>query len=376
MNTRPYIRGVAAVLGCSLMVACTSIGSQLLPTYREGYNVALLRSEEEQLLLNIVRMQYGDRPYFMGVDSVTTSNTLSFGLTGGYNSSKTLAEPALPSVTNAWNLLFSSPSPNYMETPTLSYRPLQGEVFTSQMLRPISLERIYLLLESDWSIARVMRITMQHLGDLDNASGTTRPHTSHVPQKSYKTFITVAHLIRRLEIDGLVDIEGGKFQGHFAILVKAKKGYARHPQVQKMFSLLHLKNVNGSFLISELPIPSTQTPVLLVRTRSFLSMLYYLSKSVEVTPEQIQKGIVVVPKDAKGRIFDWHQVTQGMMNIQSAHLCPRDASVSVLYRSRCFYIADNDSNSKETLAMIEQLFSLAAGEMNGPTPMLTIPVTR
>lgn len=66
-----------------VLIGCTSIGVPLLPKDRAGFNDSMITSEEEQLLLNIVRMRFEDRPYFVSVDSITTSKTLAYG--GGSN---------------------------------------------------------------------------------------------------------------------------------------------------------------------------------------------------------------------------------------------------------------------------------------------------
>lgn len=79
----------------------------------------------------------------------------------------------------------------YTESPTIASMPLQGENFARQILTPIGLDKIYLLLQSGWSLARVLRVTTQALGNIPNAPSAARPSSSHIPE--YKQFEELAH---------------------------------------------------------------------------------------------------------------------------------------------------------------------------------------
>lgn len=370
-----------SMLICACIVGCRSIGSELLPTYREGYNIALLRSEEEQLLLNIVRMQFGDRPYFLGVDSVTTSNTLSMGLSGSYNHTRggttTTTSSSIQTLSNFirfWGLV---PTTVFSDQPTLSYKPLQGAIFTTQVLKTITLARLYLLLQADWSFSRVFRVAIDRIGPYTNGKGSTRPSVNRVPPKDYEKFITLVNTIEELENKNLLSAHGELRDGNFVIALKAKKFHKDNKVYQKLLSMLNIKRWTGviflaeEHIITKNPLPG---PVVVVKTRSFMSMLYYLSNAVQVTSQQINEGLVVIPRYPDGRLFDWNKVTHGIIMVHQSAICPRDTSVAVYYHGRCYYIANNDSDSKQTMALIEQIFSLAAGEIKGQTPVLTVPV--
>ncbi len=84
------IHGAMALSLFSFLIAgCSSVGPKLIPDNRENFNNALVNSDEKQLLLNIVRMQFGDRPYFLNVDSITTSNSLSLSSNANFGASQT-----------------------------------------------------------------------------------------------------------------------------------------------------------------------------------------------------------------------------------------------------------------------------------------------
>ena len=344
---------------------------RVLPQNRQGFNTALLRSEEEQLLLNIVRMQYSDRPYFLNVDNITASNALTISSnTTGYGLSKTRQSfaPQGYSIQNVYNI---APNVAYNDAPTVFYSPLQGEKFTRHILSPISMEDIYLLIGSGWSIARVLRITVQHLGDIPNAPGVSRPSTKHLPH--YQSFVAFAHYLRRLELQDIIDLKSGKVGKILSLDIVPKKHYLHSAMVKKLYSML---NVNNKYDRIKLVIEKetdgdiTKGNVLILQPRSFIGILYYLSRSVDISSDDIKKGLVIIPKTPHGAPFDWHDVTSGMMHIRSTSTqIPTNASVAVFYRDRWFYVADNDTDSKITMAMIEQLYSLHAGDAVSKGPL-------
>jgi len=68
---------------------CVGLGPGAIQGSRADYNVALRRTDDEQLLLNLVRLRYRDRPLFLEASSLTTQFTF-----GG-----TLGEPTVTTLT-------------------------------------------------------------------------------------------------------------------------------------------------------------------------------------------------------------------------------------------------------------------------------------
>ena len=64
------------------LTGCTGVGKMVLPPDRYGLNESLHLSQNQQILLNIVRLRYSDAPYFLGVGSVTSSYSLYYGASG------------------------------------------------------------------------------------------------------------------------------------------------------------------------------------------------------------------------------------------------------------------------------------------------------
>src|SRR5262249_47785738 len=69
-NARMTFRAALFLLIATASCAPT-IGASAVPEVHASYNDALVRSQNAQLLLNLVRMRYRDTPYFVDVTSVT-----------------------------------------------------------------------------------------------------------------------------------------------------------------------------------------------------------------------------------------------------------------------------------------------------------------
>ncbi len=50
---------------CLILTACQNIGPKRLKPERLNYNRAIHYTEKQQKLLNIVRLRYGDSPFFL-----------------------------------------------------------------------------------------------------------------------------------------------------------------------------------------------------------------------------------------------------------------------------------------------------------------------
>ena len=75
MNSRVLSRGVVLSLVLAL-AGCANIGPSVVATERYQYNLAMQRAEDQQLLSNLVRLRYRDRPYFLETSSLATQSLI------------------------------------------------------------------------------------------------------------------------------------------------------------------------------------------------------------------------------------------------------------------------------------------------------------
>jgi hypothetical protein len=207
MDIRKIIIQIILLFTLISLIGCASIGTIILPKTRQGFNGAMITSDEQQLLLNLVRLQFEDRPFFLSVESITASNSFSMSSgasanlgpqgTGSVNKSfDRLANLTSFTLNRALGLTQSyglTPSTSLGDNPTISYSPLQGEKFTKQILSKLSLNTIFLLLNSGWNIDRVLRSFADQIGDYTNVSVVS---SQYLPE--YKQFVEVVEYMQEL----------------------------------------------------------------------------------------------------------------------------------------------------------------------------------
>ena len=121
MHSRSYLSQILLLfcLACSLsIVSCVNLGPTTLKSERSKYNVSVQKTNDEELLLNLVRLKYRDTPFFMEVSSMASQFTLSSSAN------------ASASLQNGVKGLFGlEGSLGVTEKPTVTYSPLLSEFY-------------------------------------------------------------------------------------------------------------------------------------------------------------------------------------------------------------------------------------------------------
>ena len=360
----PLLAGSLLLLG----TACNSAGPHAVRTARAPYNEALVRTWNEQLLLNLVRLRYRDTPFFLEVDSLTTQYELS----GSASAAADLGRGSEDSYSLGAGAALS-------ESPTVVYKPLQGESFVTQLLEPISLDKVMLLTQSGWSIERVFRLTVNEIADIPNAPSTTGPTPDYEPR--YQEFNCLVGLLRELQTDRRLEVlsepaadrdASGTAGGGYRYSLRLRRGAEGGEEdlrvregVSRCFG--GLEDPQARQVVEALT-PDEDRDLLAgdpVATRSLMGALYYLSQAVEIPAEHAE---LVTATDG------WEEMYAGFFAVRTGPVCGSGAAfVRISYRGRPFCILDSDLGSKSTFGLLAQLVSLQAGSEAGAlAPRLTL----
>ena len=350
-----------------LISGCAKLGPTTLKSERSNYNLAVQKTNDEQLLLNLARLKYRDTPFFMEVSSVASQFTLSTSA----NASSTLQE----GVKGIFGL---GGSVGVTEKPTVTYSPLQGDQFIQRVLSPLPLETITLLYHSGWSVERIFRLCFQRMNNLKNAPGASGPTPKKAPR--FEKFIEATKYLRELQSLDVLNLSYAKENGIPKIILNIANEI-KDPLVfpfalnasQKFTKALNLEPGQQKYVITFYPKRNTPNQIRVV-TRSLLGILFYLSQAVEVPEQDIREGKVTNTLKTSGETFDWKEVTGELLRIRSSSSRPNDATLMVFYRDTWFYIDDSDLKSKSTFALLSQIFSLQAGKIKDNSPVLTLGV--
>ncbi len=379
---------LAAILLPSLLLhGCTWFGGKALPADRNTYNIALQRSNDEELLLNLVRLKYRDTPLFLKVGSISSQSTFT---------SSAKASATLP-VTGT-DIFGLGGDASLSIKPTVNYTPLQGKEFNQQYLSRVKLETILLLIHSGWRIDRIFSVCLQRLGSYGNAVSASSPTPALAPD--FEDFARAAKLFHFMQFADVFEISlvqvpkepiNPKNQKYTPLLLvdrksQGKKGNSKWSKTHEdmLKNLLGLEaNEMGFVLGTAKELPQVEhcpkcnkyfqgRKYLRVETRSLAGIMYFLSQSVQIPVKD--QSLVTQTKDEKGRPFYWEKILGNTLKVHPAKEEPQSAAVKVNYRDSWFYLNDADQNSKSTFSMLTQIFALQAGEIESHAPVLTLPV--
>jgi hypothetical protein len=400
------LAALAALAGCS-------IGPTEMKSDRARYNMAVQRSANEQILLNLVRLKYREPTLFLEIGSISANFNYSLGADVGGIFPK-----------SGENVGTVSGAGRYAENPTITYSPLQGEQFAKRLMAELDMKTFILLERAGWNIGRLMRLTVEQFGDLRN--DPTLPPAPGETESGYSRFLKLTELLVRLKKDGILrfglepskgvrvaeslaaegmkpnDLISAHKEGYEIVQREDKKvdilksgppsliieGELSSKDREELFKCLGYKRKSlrwdaagtGSVVFCLRDGKTEERIEVPLRLRSFLDILFYLGQGTDVPASHAKKGYVKARwHEAKeSRSVDWtvwRNSTMDLLDVRCSLLPPSEAFVSIPYRRHWFYIDDGDSRSKDTFALLSIIFSLQAGEVPAMLPVLTIPVS-
>ncbi|MDR1303240.1 MAG: hypothetical protein LBJ81_01315 [Puniceicoccales bacterium] len=355
VKKRQILYGVASLLAGG----CASLGPRAVKQTHYEYNTAIAKTTDEQLLLNLVRLKYRNMPYFLDVVNINENRKFttrlgpsgsSFGLVGNANKHEI-------------GLLAYS---EIFQNPTIFYTPLKGEDFTKRLMTPIPLTLVLGFIQAGWKTKRVFNLCIERINQLDNASSASGPTPDKKPDN--QSFAKAMDLIDELHEQNRLLI-GLASDNANDLVMKFTNSDAKS---QKLKSVLGVDSSASEFHFDS-NFLSVNAKDLIVRTRSLMEMLFYLSHAVDVPQTDIDAGLVTLTKDEEGEVFDWSQSLSGeWIAIHHAEQQPQNAFVSISYNGKWFYIADNDLNAKSTFMFLNYLLNLLSGNPKSIAPIMTI----
>jgi len=341
---------------------CTQLGPGLVKAGRNDYNKVLAQTDDEETLLNLVRMRYADNPVILQVSSVSTSFT--------WNQGASAEGVRFPSTGAADNIGVRG-SLDYTERPTITYTPLGGADFVRNVLTPMELDSLLLLSQSGWSMERLLLIMANRMNGQDNAREASGPTPFTAPD--YAAFREAAKLMRDLQRDGHITFGYRMVEEQRVPAMRIEREALGSDKAQSLSRLLGLDPQRRIFTMeSRARRPSADT--IGIELRSLVGVMFFLSHATQIPERDLAAGRVTVTRDQNGEPFDWNQVIGDLLKIRSQDEPPDNAAVAVQYRDSWFYIDDSDLNSKYTFMLIGVLTSLQAGSIERAAPILTLPV--
>ena len=355
----------------SALAGCSTIAGNVLHDSRDRFNETAQLTNAEQLLRNLVRLRYAESPYFLEISSVSTSATMagSLGIFGN-------TSPALPGL--APNILIN-PTVSYSQTPSFVFQPLTGEKFGRQLLRPVELRTIALLRTAGWDLRDILLVLVDSINGVANAPAATQFAPLAVPENA--EFRRVVEIIDRLEDSGLIQLgleanaTAPDPRGDIVLSVQIEKSASGSEDVQELTRRLALDPKNLTYRLAAAATGGGGQTIV-VKPRSVLAAMRYLSKGIVVPEADRRDGLVPVGRDAAGAPVDWYRMLEGVFTVRASDTMPSAPYVSVRHDGHWFHIDRTDLGTKQVFALLETVFALQGGDVPPISTVLTLPIAR
>lgn len=375
---QPIISLNTALLLLSLLLVGCSLGPRQLKGNRLGYNTSIQKSDNQELLLNLVRLRYMEVPCFMQVSSVTSSFEYSLALEAQAQWTKGDLYTQF-----ARRLINPLARGTYTESPTISYSPLAGEKFVSQLLTDITPQRFWFLHRSGWEIDLLLDLLVRKLGPLQNPNPSEYEKPEYLKEeRKFQQFAQlIREYVRRDDFSLVYPDPAEKLPYELAMELRFRNSAEARSFESLLGTELRLSPLPDGHLLGQIYLSTKggfrkqqeanlEGPLLRIRFRNFIGVLSDLINGVEVPLGEAEQGIVQRPA-----------VPAKELSTGAAHIIvhcvgafPEKSLVAIRYRGHCFYIADNDFVSKRTFAFVSTLLALQSGETTSTAPVLTLPV--
>jgi hypothetical protein len=399
--------GVLSMFGLCLLLTNGCFGPTTIRQTRDRYNEAIRQTNDEELLLNLVRLRYNEHPSFLPVTGLNSQFELSAGADGRGG------------LDRGGRSNYGTGTVGFADRPTLTFAPQRSPELTRALLTQVNLDTLYLFSRQGWGPDRVFRIFVRTVNGIDNASNGGGPIPADPPEfAEFRTMIDLLADLQRRRVTvlttqqrsaDLTDVvpvaaveaadavaikkEGlgvralGPDRGYQLTQTRPVKvaqidpGSVASAEVIGIGQILGLKPSLMTYDVLEAPEgqirrgPEPRADIT-ITTRSLLEVMYLLSKTVAVPDEHIDAGLAPLTRYPDGTPFDWCMVSGDLFRVCVSKHRPGSAFVTVQYRGHWYFIDDRDATSKATFNMFNELFRLQRIGAAEGQPVLTLPIGR
>jgi len=340
---------------------CTSIGPGTVARDRFDYISAISDSWKSQMLLNLVKIRYGDAPVFLEVASVINQYAIeaTLGYTANWARNNQLPWPY--DWLHSWTGLGK-----YTDRPTITYAPLSGERFARNLMTPIPPAAILNLIQAGYPIDIVLRLCVHSINGINSRYGGEARLRQADPE-----FYPLVERLRRIQLTGDIGLRvtknGEQTATFFVFSKKPTPGVeADRAEVRRLLNLdpnaAEFSVVYGSVATSDKEIA--------MLTRSMIEILVDLASYIEVPAASTteRRTFPTPPPEVAGGT-----PVPPLIKILSSNQSPGDPFAAVPYRKEWYWIDDKDFASKRLFSFIMFLFTLTETEGKQGAPVITIP---
>jgi len=343
-----------------MLSGCAVVGPASISQGRMSYAEAINKTEDQQMLLSIVKGRYRESATLLTVNSVAAN--MRFRASAD-------AEFAIGAEKHIDELVPLSTGIAYEENPTITYSPVRGEEYIRQLMSPVPLDILMLTLRSMTDSDHLLLLLVNRVNDLRNPD-----FLDAVSAESSQKFKRFVELFNELHSPGILDL-------------------LKNPQADVVFDLLisdyapdYSAKVTEFLELLDVPMPADESkPIVIpvsfaIRTKGAQGIGIITRSTFDLV--EIMRASIVVPQEHADAGLTCEYPPMGLpgegIRINSSREKPNDMSLAVKYRDYWFCIDETDQITKGAFLLLRSFWSISItnSDIQNDAPVLTIPVSR
>jgi hypothetical protein len=342
---------------------CT-LGPRTVVRDRFDYSAAVADSWKSQMLLNLVRIRYGDTGVFLDVGQIVAGYTIEGAASAGFAWNifgVTLPHPNVPN-----NVVTGGIAGRFTDRPTITYTPLMGERFARSMMTPIPPAAVLSLIQAGNPVDLALRLMVSVVNGVSNRFGGELRARPADPG-----FHALLERLRRVQLSGGIGMRVLRTGRDDAVTMMFRENL--DPGVEA--DVLAIRRALGldpnarDFRVVYGSVAANDREIAIL-TRSVFEVLVDLSSLVTVPDAHVaERRVAPTAEPETGPSGPVRPLIAVMSGLEP----PADAFVAVPYRGHWFWIDDRDMPSKRMFSFILLIFALVEPGAKESPPVLTIP---
>jgi len=351
------------LLGALGMAGCASMGPGTVTRDRFDYSGTVAESWKSQMLVNLVKIRYGDTPVFLDVGQIVSGYTMqgTFSALGTVYSTSGV----VPGVPNSSVTLGAQGL--YTDRPTITYTPLAGERFARSFMTPIPPSALLSLIQAGYPIDAMLRLAVHAVNGIRNRYGGDLRAQPADPE-----FYPLLERLRRTQLSGAIGMRVRRLdhdEAELMLIFSKEMDPKVQADVRAARRILNLDPRGTEFQVVYGSVSANDKQIAML-TRSILEILVDLSSFIDVPEAHVAERRVTATAEPEAG-------PQGpigpLIRIASSPERPADAFLAVRYRDYWFWIDDRDMASKRLFSFLFFIFTLVETGGKESPPILTIP---
>jgi len=341
---------------CAGLAACVNLGPASIQAGRLSYVEAISATNEQQILLAVLRNRYNQHGALLAVNSITANIRIAANssLQAGFGDSDNYRG----------NLVPFGAGVQYEENPTISYAPVEGEAYLRRVMVPLPLSRLALLAGNLRHPDYVYQSLIARVNDIGNP-GFER---GKAPDARFAHFVDL--MVRLEDADSLRWLAQSESQADVIIDRSDSESAALAAELLALTGLVDPSPGSSTLVLPvSMSLDGRADNALGITSRSIWGLVEILSAAIEVPPADRLAGITADAPAPAG--------SMAQLSIKFSDQEPGTAAVAVPYRGGWFYISDRDLYTKQVFRLLSALWGGAIAETSSKiTPLMTVPVSR